>query len=120
MKLLLKLSLITTSMLIFTFTGWCNDDSVIYLALQNGNQDTGSPAPLVGRKDTYLSALEEIHGDLKENRDVSPIILSFDFYKTNGSFASGFGLKYIAITNRIVLKMTVLRSGCLQLGCCTV
>ncbi|MDC0224145.1 hypothetical protein OAK62_01740 [Deltaproteobacteria bacterium] len=93
MKLLLKLSLITASMLIFTFTGWCNDDSVIYLALQNGNQDTGSPAPLVGRKDTYLSALEEIHGDLKENRDVSPIILSFDFYKTNGSFASGFGLE---------------------------
>ena len=80
-------------MLIFTYTGWCTEDTVVYFALQYGNQDTGSPAPLVGSKDTYLSTLEDIHGNLKENREVTPKILSFDFYKTSGSFASGFGLE---------------------------
>ena len=64
-----------------------------YFALQYGNQDTGSPAPVVGRMDSYLSTLVEKHGALKESRDVSPKVLSFDFYKTNGSFASGFGLE---------------------------
>jgi hypothetical protein len=37
--------------------------------------------------------LETKHGALKENRQVSPKVLSFDFYKTNGSVASGFGLE---------------------------
>ena len=64
-----------------------------YFALQYGNQDTGSPAPVVGSMDSYLSTLVEKHGALKESRDVSPKVLSFDFYKTNGSFASGFGLE---------------------------
>ncbi|MGY8697921.1 MAG: hypothetical protein ACKVIP_04520, partial [bacterium] len=64
-----------------------------YFALQYGNQDTGSPAPVVGSMDSYLSTLVEKHGALKESRDVSPKVLSFDFYKINGSFASGFGLE---------------------------
>ena len=69
MKLFLKLSMITASMIFFTFTGWCTEDTVVYFALQYGNQDTGSPVPLVGSKDTYLSTLEETHGDMNENRD---------------------------------------------------
>ena len=40
-----------------------------------------------------LKSLESKHGALKENRQVSPKVLTFDFYKTNGSVASGFGLE---------------------------
>ena len=92
-RFLLKLFL-TVSCLIFHFsTGWCVEQTVVYFAVQYGQQDTGSPAPLVGQTDSYLSTLETKHGSLKENRQVSPKVLSFDFYKTNGSVASGFGLE---------------------------
>ena len=93
MRLYSKLLLTAASLLLFTFTGWSAEKTVLYFALQYGNQDTGSPAPVVGSKDSYLSTLENIHGPLKENREVSPKVLSFDFYKTSGSFASGFGLE---------------------------
>ena len=66
---------------------------MVYFAFQYGIQDTGSPAPVVGQTDSYLSTLETKHGSLKGNRQVSPKVLSFDFYKTNGSVASGFGLE---------------------------
>ena len=74
-------------------TGWCVDQTVVYFAVQYGQQDTGSTAPLVGQSGSYLKTLEAKHGALKENRQVSPKVLSFDFYKTNGSVASGFGLE---------------------------
>lgn len=74
-------------------TGWCVDQTVVYFAVQYGQQDTGNTAPLVGQSDSYLKTLESEHGALKENRQVSPKVLSFDFYKTNGSVASGFGLE---------------------------
>ena len=74
-------------------TGWCADQTVVYFAVQYGQQDTGNTAPLVGQSDSYLKTLESEHGALKENRQASPKVLSFDFYKTNGSVASGFGLE---------------------------
>jgi len=87
--------LILTTMCLFSFvtTGWCAEETVVYLAIQYGEQDTGSPAPVVGSKDSYLSTLADTHGALKETRQVSPKVLSFDFYKTTGTFASGFGLE---------------------------
>ena len=69
------------------------EQTVVFIAVQTGQQDTGSPAPGVGRMDSYLNTLEAKHGALKENRQVNPKIISFDFYKTIGSVASGFGLE---------------------------
>ncbi len=80
-------------MIFHVSTGWCVEQTVVYFAVQYGIQDTGSPAPVVGQTDSYLSTLETKHGSLKGNRQVSPKVLSFDFYKTNGSVASGFGLE---------------------------
>ena len=40
----------------------------------------------------YLNTLKAEHGSLKESRLVNPKIISFDFYKTTGSVASGFGM----------------------------
>jgi len=77
----------------YATTGWAVEQTVIFLAVQTGQQDTGSPAPGVGRTDSYLNTLESKHGVLKENRLVNPRIISFDFYKTTGSVASGFGLE---------------------------
>ena len=80
-------------MIFFKTTVWSVEQTVVYFAFQYGIQDTGSPAPVVGQTDSYLSTLETKHGSLKGNRQVSPKVLSFDFYKTNGSVASGFGLE---------------------------
>ncbi|MEC8971629.1 MAG: hypothetical protein VYA75_00990, partial [SAR324 cluster bacterium] len=80
-------------MIFHVSTGWCVEQTMVYFAVQYGQQDTGSTAPLVGQSGSYLSTLESKHGALKENRQVSPKVLSFDFYKTNGAVASGFGLE---------------------------
>ena len=90
---LLKLFLTVSCLIFFKTTVWSVDKTVVYFAFQYGIQDTGSPAPVVGQTDSYLSTLETKHGSLKGNRQVSPKVLSFDFYKTNGSVASGFGLE---------------------------
>ena len=91
-----KISRITFSLICLFFhvsTGWCVEQTVVYFAVQYGQQDTGSAAPLVGESGSYLKTLESKHGELKENRQVSPKVLSFDFYKTTGAVASGFGLE---------------------------
>ena len=93
MRFLLKLFLTVSCLIFFKTTVWSVDKTVVYFAFQYGIQDTGSPAPVVGQTDSYLSTLETKHGSLKGNRQVSPKVLSFDFYKTNGSVASGFGLE---------------------------
>ena len=90
---LLKLFLTVSCLIFFKTTVWSVDKTVVYFAFQYGIQDTGSPVPVVGQTDSYLSTLETKHGSLKGNRQVSPKVLSFDFYKTNGSVASGFGLE---------------------------
>ena len=92
-RFLLKLFLIVCCLIFFKTTVWSVEQTVVYFAFQYGIQDTGSPVPVVGQTDSYLSTLETKHGALKENRQVSPKVLSFDFYKTNGSVASGFGLE---------------------------
>ena len=89
----LKITFTVICLIFFKTTVWSVEQTVVYFAFQYGIQDTGSPAPLVGQTDSYLSTLETKHGALKENRQVSPKVLSFDFYKTNGSVASGFGLE---------------------------
>ena len=66
---------------------------MVYLAVQNGQQDAGRPLPGMGRMDSYLNSLEAKHGSLKENQQVNLKIISFDFYKTTGSVASGFGME---------------------------
>ena len=93
MRFLLKLFLTVICLIFFKSTVWSVEQTVVFFAFQNGIQDTGSPAPVMGQDDSYLSTLESKHGALKENRQVSPKVLSFDFYKTNGSVASGFGLE---------------------------
>ena len=40
-----------------------------------------------------MYSLEEKFGSLKENREVTPTVFSFDFYKIKGNFASGFGIE---------------------------
>ena len=90
---LLKLFLTVSCLIFFKTTVWSVDKTVVYFAFQYGIQDTGSPVPVVGQTDSYLSTLETKQGSLKGNRQVSPKVLSFDFYKTNGSVASGFGLE---------------------------
>ena len=92
-RFLLKLFLTVSCLIFFKITVWSVEQTVVYFAFQYGIQDTGSPAPVVGQTDSYLSTLETKHGSLKGNRQVSPKVLSFDFYKTNGSVASGFGLE---------------------------
>ena len=92
-RFLLKLFLTVSCLIFFKTTVWSVDKTVVYFAFQYGIQDTGSPVPVVGQTDSYLSTLETKHGSLKGNRQVSPKVLSFDFYKTNGSVASGFGLE---------------------------
>ena len=91
-----KVSKITITVICLIFhvsTGWCVEQTMVYFAVQYGQQDTGSAAPLVGQSGSYLSTLESKHGALKENRQENPKVFSFDFYKTNGSVASGFGLE---------------------------
>ena len=89
----LKITFTLICLFFHVSTGWCVDQTVVYFAVQYGQQDTGNTAPLVGQSDSYLKTLETKHGALKENRQASPKVLSFDFYKTNGSVASGFGLE---------------------------
>ena len=93
MKNFVKLLLCGMCLLFCASTGWGVEQTVVYLAAQTGQQDTGSPAPGVGSMDSYLKTLEAKHGALKENRRVNPKIISFDFYKTTESVASGFGLE---------------------------
>ena len=89
----LKITFTVICLIFHVSTGWCVEQTVVFFAVQNGLQDTESTAPLVGQSGSYLSTLQSKHGALKENRQVSPKVLSFDFYKTNGSVASGFGLE---------------------------
>ncbi len=89
----LKITFTLICLFLHVSTGWCVDQTVVYFAVQYGQQNTGNTAPLVGQSDSYLKTLESEHGALKENRQASPKVLSFDFYKTNGSVASGFGLE---------------------------
>ena len=89
----LKITFTLICLFFHVSTGGCVEQTVAYFAVQYGQQDTGSTAPLVGQSDSYLKTLETKHGALKENRQASPKVLSFDFYKTNGSVASGFGLE---------------------------
>jgi len=89
----LKITFTLICLFFHVSTGWCVDQTVVYFAVQYGQQDTGNTVPLVGQSDSYLKTLESEHGALKENRQASPKVLSFDFYKTNGSVASGFGLE---------------------------
>ena len=93
MRIYAKLLLTAVYLFLSTPTAWSEGEIVYYYALQYGNQNTGSPAPVVGSKDSYLSTLVDKHGALRENRDVDTKVLSFDFYKTSGSFASGFDLE---------------------------
>ena len=93
MRLYSKLLLTTACLFLSVFTAWSKEPIVYYFALQYGNQDTGSPAPVLGKEDSYLSTLMDKHGALKENRDVIPKVISFDLYKTGGSFASGIGIE---------------------------
>ena len=72
---------------------WCIEETFIYFAVQKGEQDATSTTYGSLQKDTYLSSLEEKHGSLKGNREVNPTVFSFDFYKINGGFASGFGIE---------------------------
>ena len=88
MRNFIKLLLYGMCLFFCASTGWGVEQTVVYLAVQNGQQDTGSPVPGLGRMDSYLNSLEAKHGALKENRQVNLKIISFDFYKTTGSFAS--------------------------------
>ena len=101
---LLKLFLTVSCLIFFKTTVWSVDKTVVYFAFQYGIQDTGSPAPVVGQTDSYLSTLETKHGALKENRQVNPRIISFDFYKTTGSVASGFGLEIHSYEKKYTFK----------------
>ena len=89
----LKITFTLICLFFHVSTGWCVEQTVAYFAVQYGQQDPGSTAPLVGQSGSYLKTLETKHGALKENRQVSPKVFSFDFYKTIGSVASGFGLE---------------------------
>ncbi len=89
----LKITFTVICLISHVSTGWCVEQTVVYFAVQYGQQDTGSTVPLIGQSGSYLKTLEAKHGALKENSQVSPKVLSFDFYKTNGSVASGFGLE---------------------------
>ena len=72
---------------------WCIEENFVYFAIQKGKQDPTNNPPGTLQNDTYLTSLEEKHGSLKENREVNPTVFSFDFYKINGNFASGFGIE---------------------------
>jgi len=89
---LLKILFVIICLHLITSRGWCLEQTVTYFAVQYGQQDTGNTAPLVGQNGSYLESLETKYGYLKESRLVNPLVLSFDFYKTTGSVASGFGM----------------------------
>ncbi|MBF0287326.1 MAG: hypothetical protein HQM14_05855 [SAR324 cluster bacterium] len=58
-----------------------------------GSQETGQPAPLIGKADQYLDTIKADHGNLKDDRTVTPIGFGFDFYRVDGALATGFGLE---------------------------
>ena len=89
----LKITFTVICLIFHVSTGWCVEQTVVYFAVQYGQQDTGSTVPLIGQSGSYLKTLEAKHGALKENRQVNLKIISFDFYKTTGSVASGFGME---------------------------
>ena len=92
-KMFLKLFFILTFIFLYSSKVWCIEENFVYFAFQKGKQDSTSSPPGALKKDTYLSSLEEIHGSIKGNREVNPTVFSFDFYKINGDFASGFGVE---------------------------
>ena len=100
----LKITFTVICLIFHVSTGWCVEQTVVYFAVQYGQQDTGSTAPLVGQSGSYLKTLETKHGALKENRQVNPRIISFDFYKTTGSVASGFGLEIHSYEKKYTFK----------------
>ena len=63
----LKITFTLICLFLHVSTGWCVDQTVVYFAVQYGQQDTGNTAPLVGQSDSYLKTLESEHGALKEN-----------------------------------------------------
>ena len=89
----IKILFIATIIFTYTSNVWCIEESFVFFAFQKGKQDSTDTPPGAVKKDTYLSSLEEKNGSLKENRDVTPTVFSFDFYKINGDFASGFGIE---------------------------
>ena len=64
-RFLLKLFLTVSCLIFFKTTVWSVEQTVVYFAFQYGIQDTGSPVPVVGQTDSYLSTLETKHGSLK-------------------------------------------------------
>jgi hypothetical protein len=64
----LKITFTVICLFFHVSTGWCVEQTVAYFAVQYGQQDTGSTAPLVGQSASYLKTLETKHGALKENR----------------------------------------------------
>ncbi len=92
-KIYIKLFFLGTIIILGSTKIWCVEDTFIYFAVQKGEQDSSSNSFGALQKDTYLPSLEKNHGSLKENRKVNPTVFSFDFYKINGDFASGFGIE---------------------------
>ena len=100
----LKITFTVICLIFHVSTGWCVEQTVVYFAVQYGQQDTGSTVPLIGQSGSYLKTLEAKHGALKENRQVNLKIISFDFYKTTGSVASGFGLEIHSYEKKYTFK----------------
>lgn len=69
------------------------DQIFYFFSLKTGQQNTGQPAPLIGQETQYLDEIAKTHGKLQSNEVVSPSGLSFDFYRVDGSLATGFGLE---------------------------
>ena len=54
----LKITFAVICLIFQVSTGWCVEQTMVYFAVQYGQQDTGSAAPLVGQSGSYLSTLE--------------------------------------------------------------
>ncbi len=87
-----------TILLMMALQGYWNPVSALgqafyFVSGKVGSQETGQPAPLIGKADQYLDEIEQDHGSLQENRTATPIGVSFDFYRVDGALATGFGME---------------------------
>tara|TARA_Y100001970_G_C14249173_1_gene870506 strand:+ start:3293 stop:3943 length:651 start_codon:yes stop_codon:yes gene_type:complete len=89
----IKLILFIAFIVFYESKVFCVEENIVFLTVKKGTQDTTRPVPGFENRDNYLASLEERNGVLRENREVSPTGFSFDFYKINGNFSSGFGVE---------------------------
>lgn len=95
-KQCLKFLTLLPGVLALVFWGkpaWAVDQNFYFFIFKMGSQNTAQTPALIGKADQYLKTIADDHGNRKQDRLVNPIAVSFDLYRVDDAFATGFGLE---------------------------